>query len=323
MNRCLIAVPILDDYQNVVLQVADWSPIAKDVDITVFNAPLGGQDKVIGALADFDIVVGMRERTPFPRAVIEALPKLKLLITTGARNASFDLAAAKERNVVVCGTPSIGNPTAGIAIGLMLEITRRIGFENARMKSGELWQTTVGLDLEGQTLGVIGLGKLGARVARIAKAFGMKVVAWSQNLTPEKCQEAGVEYAGKEDLLRQADFISIHVILSQRSRGLIGAGDLALMKPTAYLINTSRGPIVDESALLGALKEKRIAGAGLDVFDVEPLPLDHPFRRLDNVVLTPHLGYVSVQNYRAYFAGVVEDIRGFLDGKPVRAMSPG
>ncbi len=314
---------ILDDYQNVVLQVADWSPIAKDVDITVFNAPLGGQDKVIGALADFDIVVGMRERTPFPRAVIEALPKLKLLITTGARNASFDLTAAKERNVVVCGTPSIGNPTAGIAIGLMLEITRRIGFENARMKSGESWQTTVGLDLEGQTLGVIGLGKLGARVARIAKAFGMKVVAWSQNLTPEKCQEAGVEYAGKEDLLRQADFISIHVILSQRSRGLIGAGDLALMKPTAYLINTSRGPIVDESALLGALKEKRIAGAGLDVFDVEPLPLDHPFRRLDNVVLTPHLGYVSVQNYRAYFAGVVEDIRGFLDGKPVRAMSPG
>ncbi len=314
---------ILDDYQNVVLQVADWSPIAKDVDITVFNAPLGGQDKVIGALADFDIVVGMRERTPFPRAVIEALPKLKLLITTGARNASFDLVAATERNVVVCGTPSIGNPTAGIAIGLMLEITRRIGFENARMKSGELWQTTVGLDLEGQTLGVIGLGKLGARVARIAKAFGMKVLAWSQNLTPEKCQEAGVEYAGKEDLLRQADFISIHVILSQRSRGLIAANDLALMKPTAYLINTSRGPIVDESALLGALKEKRIAGAGLDVFDVEPLPLDHPFRRLDNVVLTPHLGYVSVQNYRAYFAGVVEDIRGFLDGKPVRTMSPG
>jgi D-3-phosphoglycerate dehydrogenase len=191
------------------------------------------------------------------------------------------------------------------------------------MKSGELWQTTVGLDLEGQTLGVIGLGKLGARVARIAKAFGMKVLAWSQNLTPEKCQEAGVEYASKEDLLRQADFISIHVILSQRSRGLIGASDLALMKPTAYLINTSRGPIVDESALLGALKEKRIAGAGLDVFDVEPLPLDHPFRRLDNVVLTPHLGYVSVQNYRAYFSGVVEDIRGFLDGKPVRTMSAG
>src|SRR5262247_396153 len=283
---------ILDDYQNVALKLADWSPVAKDVDITVFNQPLGGQDEVIKALADFDIVCGMRERTPFPRAVIEALPKLKLLITTGARNASFDLEAAKERKVTVCGTPGVGNPTAGIALGL-----------------------------DGHTLGVIGLGKLGTRVAQIAKAFGMKVIAWSQNLTPEKCQEAGVQYAGKEDLLRQADFISIHVVLSPRTRGLLGAKELSLMKPTGYLINTSRGPIIDEAALLAALKEGRIAGAGLDVFDTEPLPVDHPLRRLDNVVLTPHLGYVSVQNYRAYFAGVVEDIRGFLDGKPVRAMT--
>ncbi|MFL5068508.1 MAG: D-2-hydroxyacid dehydrogenase family protein [Xanthobacteraceae bacterium] len=316
-HRCAI----LDDYQNVALKMADWSPVAKDVDITVFNAPLGDKDKVIRALADFDIIVGMRERTPFPRGVIEALPKLRLLITTGARNASFDLQAAKDRNVVVCGTPSIGNPTAGIAIGLMLELTRRIGFENARMKSGELWQTTIGLDLDGQTLGVIGLGKLGARVATIAKAFGMKVVAWSQNLTEEKCRALGADYASKEDLLRQADFITIHVVLSPRTRGLMGAKDLSLMKPTAYLINTSRGPIVEEAALVAALTEKRIAGAGLDVFDVEPLPLDHPLRRLDNVVITPHLGYVSVQNYRAYFAGVVEDIRAWLDGKPVRAMT--
>jgi phosphoglycerate dehydrogenase-like enzyme len=313
---------ILDDYQNVVLQIADWSPIAKDVEVKVFDAPLGGQDKVIAALVDFDIVVGMRERTPFPRAVIEALPKLKLLITTGARNASFDLAAAKERNVVVCGTPSIGNPTAGIAIGLMLEITRRIGFENARMKSGGLWQTTVGLDLEGQTLGVIGLGKLGARVARIAKAFGMKVVAWSQNLTAEKCQEAGVEYATKEDLLRQSDFVSIHVVLSPRSRGLLGAKELGLMKPTAYLINTSRGPIIEEAAMLAALRDKKIAGAGLDVFDVEPLPLDHPFRKMDNVVITPHLGYVSQQNYQRYYPDIIDDIRGFLDGKAVRVVAP-
>jgi phosphoglycerate dehydrogenase-like enzyme len=312
---------ILDDYQNVALQVADWSPVAKDLDIKVFNEPLGGQDKVIRALADFEIVCGMRERTPFPRAVIEALPKLRLLITTGARNASFDLEAAKERNVVVCGTPGTGNPTAGVAVGLMLELTRRIGFENARMKSGQLWQTTIGIDLEGQTLGVIGLGKLGTRVANIAKAFGMKVIAWSQNLTPEKAREAGVDYASKEDLLRRADFISIHVILSQRTRGLIGANEFGLLKPTAYLINTSRGPIIEEAALLAALKEKRIAGAGLDVFDVEPLPLDHPLRRLDNVVLTPHLGYVSVQNYRAYFAGVVEDIRAWMDGKPVRVMT--
>lgn len=312
---------ILDDYQNVALKMADWSPIAKDVEIKVFNAPLGGEDSVVRALADFDIVCGMRERTAFPRAVIEKLPKLRLLITTGARNASFDLAAAKERGVVVCGTPSIGNPTAGIAIGLMLELTRRIGFENARMKSGEPWQTTIGLDLAGLTLGVIGLGKLGTRVAQIAKAFGMKVVAWSQNLTAEQCRDAGVEYAGKEELLRQADFVTIHVVLSQRTRGLIGAKELGLMKPTAYLINTSRGPIVDEAALLAALTERRIAGAGLDVFDVEPLPRDHPLRRLDNVVLTPHLGYVSLQNYRAYFFGVVEDIRAWIDGKPVRVLT--
>jgi phosphoglycerate dehydrogenase-like enzyme len=313
---------ILDDYQNVALKMADWSPVAQDIDIKVFQEPLGGADKVIQALADFDIVCGMRERTPFPRAVIEALPKLRLLITTGARNASFDFHAAKERNVIVCGTPSIGNPTAGIAVGLMLELTRRIGFENVRMKSGQLWQTTIGLDLEGQTLGVVGLGKLGMRVASIAKTFGMNVIAWSQNLTPEKCRDAGVEYASKEDLLRRADLITIHVVLSQRTRGLIGANELGLMKPTAFLINTSRGPIIEEAALLTALTENRIAGAGLDVFDVEPLPLEHPLRRLDNVVLTPHLGYVSVQNYRAYFAGVVEDIRAWLDGKPVRLIAP-
>jgi phosphoglycerate dehydrogenase-like enzyme len=316
-HRCAI----LDDYQNVALKAADWSPVAKDLDIKVFNEPLGGQDKVIQALADFEIVCGMRERTPFPRAVISALPNLRLLITTGARNASFDLAAAKDHNVTVCGTPGFGNPTAGLAIGLMLELTRRIGYENARMKAGEPWQVTIGPDLEGHTLGVIGLGKLGARVAKVAQALGMKVIAWSQNLTPEKCREVGVEYAAKEDLIRQADFISIHVVLSQRTRGLIGPKELALMKPTAYLINTSRGPIVDEAALLAALGEKRIAGAGLDVFDVEPLPRDHPFRKMDNVVLTPHLGYVSMQNYRAYFAGVVEDIRGWLDGKPVRVIA--
>jgi phosphoglycerate dehydrogenase-like enzyme len=316
-HRCAI----LDDYQNIALKAADWSPVAKDLDIKVFNQPLGSQDQIIKALADFEIICGMRERTPFPRAVISALPKLKLLITTGARNASFDLAAAKDHNVTVCGTPGFGNPTAGLTIGLMLELTRRIGFENARMKAGEPWQITIGPDLEGHTLGVLGLGKLGARVAKTAQALGMKIIAWSQNLTPEKCREAGVEYATKEDLFRQADFVSIHVILSQRSRGLVGAKELGLMKPTAYLVNTSRGPIVDEAALIAALKDKRITGAALDVFDVEPLPLDHPFRKMDNVVLTPHLGYVSLQNYQAYFKGVVEDIRGWLDGKPVRAMS--
>jgi D-3-phosphoglycerate dehydrogenase len=311
---------ILDDYQNVTLDVADWSKVSGDLDIKVFNQHLGGADDVVKALQGFHIVCAMRERTGFPRAVIEKLPDLELLITTGLRNASIDVAAAKERGVVVCGTPSVGNPTSGIAIGLMLELTRRIGYENARMKAGVPWQSTIGVDLDGLTLGVLGLGKLGTRTANIAKAFGMKVIAWSQNLTPEKCQEAGIGYVSKEDLFRQADFITIHLILSPRSRGLISAKEIALMKPSAYLINTSRGPIVDEAAMLTALRGKKIAGAGLDVFDIEPLPVDHPLRKLDNVVLTPHLGYVATQNYRAYFGGVVDDIRAFLDGKPVRVM---
>jgi D-3-phosphoglycerate dehydrogenase len=293
---------ILDDFQNVTLKVADWSSVSSELDIKVFNEHLGGPDNVVKALQDFEIVCAMRERTGFPRAVIEKLPKLKLLITTGMRNASIDVAAATERGVTVCGT-------------------RHIGYENARLKAGETWQRTIGPELEGLTLGILGLGKLGTRTAKIGQAFGMKVIAWSQNLTPEKCKEAGVDYVSKEDLFRQADFISIHVVLSQRSRGLVGAKELGLMKPTAYLINTSRGPIVDEAAMLAALRDKKIAGAGLDVFDVEPLPKDHPLRKMDNVVLTPHLGYVALKNYQNYFAGVVEDIRGFIDGKPMRVMT--
>jgi phosphoglycerate dehydrogenase-like enzyme len=312
---------ILDDYQNIALSSADWSPVKGDIDIKVFNAHLGGPDKVIAALQDFEIVVAMRERTGFPKQVIDALPNLKLLITTGMRNPSIDTEAAKARGVVVCGTGAFGSPTSGIAIGLMLELTRHIGYENARLHAGATWQTTIGVELEGLTLGVLGLGKLGQRTANIAKAFGMKVIAWSQNLTPEKCAEAGVGYVSKDDLFRQADFISIHVVLSARSRGLVGAKEIGLMKPTAYLINTSRGPIIDEPAMLAALRDKKIAGAGLDVFDVEPLPLDHPLRKMDNAVITPHLGYVSTQNYKHYFSGVVEDIRGFLDGKPMRVMT--
>jgi D-3-phosphoglycerate dehydrogenase len=316
-HRCAI----LDDYQNIALSSADWSSIKGDVDIKAFTEHLGGPDKVIAALKDFDIVVAMRERTGFPKQVIDALPNLKLLITTGMRNASIDTEAAKARGITVCGTGAFGSPTSGIAIGLMLELTRHIGYENARLHAGAAWQTTIGPELEGLTLGVLGLGKLGQRTAAIAKAFGMKVIAWSQNLTPEKCAEVGVGYVAKDDLFRQSDFISIHVVLSQRSRGLVGAKEIGLMKPTAYLINTSRGPIIDEAAMLAALRDNKIAGAGLDVFDVEPLPLDHPLRKMDNAVITPHLGYVSTQNYKHYFAGVVEDIRGFLDGKPVRVMS--
>lgn len=314
---------ILDDYQNVALKLADWSKITGDVEITVFNqAVRRSVEDTIRDVKDFDIVVMMRERTRFPRQVIEALPNLKLLITTGARNASIDMAACKERGIVVCGTGSFGNPTAGVTFGLILELTRRIGWENERLKAGENWQITLGMDIEGKTLGILGLGRLGARVAGIGKAFGMNVIAWSENLTPERCAEFGVKHVSKQELLRDADILTIHLQLSDRTRGLIGANELGLMKKTAYLINTSRGPIVDEKALLNSLSKKQIAGAGLDVFDVEPLPIDHPFRKLDNAVLTPHLGYASQQNFQRYYPDIVENIRGWLDGKPVRVVVP-
>jgi phosphoglycerate dehydrogenase-like enzyme len=314
----MVRAAILDDYQNVALKLADWSSISKDVEVKVFNAPLGNDDAVIKALQGFAIVNMMRERTPFLRKVIEGLPDLKLLITTGARNASIDLKACAERGITVCGTGGAGNPTTGIAIGLMLELTRRIGYENARMKAGEPWQVTMGQDLEGLTLGVLGLGKLGQRVGNVGRALGMKIIAWSQNLTAEKAKEVGAEYVSKEDLFKRADIVSLHVVLSDRTRGIVGAKELGLMKKTAYLVNTSRGPLVDEKALIAALQSKSIAGAGLDVFDIEPLPRDHPLRKMDNVVLTPHLGYVSEQNFRKQYPDVVEDIRAWLDGKPVR-----
>lgn len=317
----MVRAAILDDYQNVALKLADWSAVSKDVEIKVFDKPFASQAEAIKALQGFAVVVGMRERTPFPRQVIEALPDLKLLITTGMKNNSFDIKAAGERGVTVCGTGATGNPTAGIVFGLMLELTRHIGFENAQLKAGAPWQTTIGLDLEDLTLGIVGLGKLGQRVAAIGKAFGMKTMAWSQNLTPERAKEAGVDYATREDLFAKSDFVSIHYQLSDRSRGLIAGDDIGRMKKSAYLINTARAPIVDQAALLKALQDKKIAGAGLDVFEVEPLPVDHPYRKLDNVVITPHLGYVSEQNYRKYFPDIVEDIRAFLDGKPVRVIS--
>ena len=318
----MVRVAVLDDYQNVALSYADWSPVAKDAEVKVFTTPFASEAEAIKALQGFTVVAGMRERTPFPRRVIEALPDLKLLITTGAKNNSFDVKAAAERGVTVCGTGTVGNPTTGIVFGLMLELTRKIGFENARMKAGEPWQVTIGQDLEGLTLGIVGLGKLGQRVAGVAKAFGMKVIAWSQNLTPEKAKEAGVEFASREELFAKADFVTIHYQLGERSRGLITGADIARMKPSAYLINTARAPIVDQAALLRALQDRKIAGAGLDVFETEPLPTDHPYRKLDNVVITPHLGYVSEQNYRKYYPDIVEDIRAFLDGKPVRVIAP-
>ncbi len=314
MHRCAI----LDDYQNVALTLADWSRLDGKVEIKVFNHPFADRESAVQALQGFDIVCMMRERTPFLRPTLEALPDLKLLLTSGMRNASIDLEFASSRGITVCGTAAAGDPTAELAIALMLELARRVGYEHARLRAGAVWQSTVGIELAGKTLGLLGLGKLGSRVATIAKAIGMPLIAWSQNLTQEKCDAVGATLVSKEDLFRQSDFLSIHLVLSPRSRGLVTAAELALMKPTAFLINTSRGPIVDEKALLETLRARRIAGAGLDVFDVEPLPLDHPLRRLDNAVLTPHLGYVTQENYRVYYAQMVEDIEAWLAGKPMR-----
>jgi len=311
---------ILDDYQNVALRLADWTPLGDRIEITVFDTPFASAGEAAAALEDFEIICAMRERTAFPRASFEALPKLKLLITSGMRNAAIDLEAARAHDVVVCGTAMVGNPTAGLTIGLMLELTRKIGFENARMKAGESWQVTVGEDVEGKTLGIIGLGKLGSKVAAIARALGMKTIAWSTNLTPEACEKEGVTYATKEELFATADIITIHVVLSDRSRGLVSSADLARMKPSACLINTARGPIVDEAALLETLQAGKIAGAALDTYSHEPLPLDSPLRQLDNVVITPHLGYVTAENFRTIYREMIEGIEGWLKGEAPRRL---
>src|ERR1700741_1420144 len=319
MTRLRCAIP--DDYFDLALSVADWSKIRDRVDITVFKEPFANEAAAAVALKDFEIICAMRERTAFPRSLIEALPKLKLLITSGMRNASIDADAAKDRKVVYCGTQYTRDPTAPLTMGLILELTRGIGRENARMHAGEPWQTFAGTEIEGKTLGVVGLGKLGSKIAGIAKTFGMNVIAWSPNLTQEKCKEAGVAYATKEELFANADIVTIHVVLSQRSRGLVGAADLARMKPTAYLVNTARGPIVDEAALLQTLQDRKIAGAGVDVFSVEPLPTDHPFRKLDNIVLTPHLGYVTEESFRAHYSQMVEGIDAWFRGEPPRRIA--
>ena len=312
---------ILDDYFDITLKIADWSKIADRVDVTAFNQPFASSQAAASALKDFEIICVMRERTPFPRSLLAALPKLKLLITSGMRNASIDSEAAKEQGVVFCGTQWNRDPTSALTMGLILELTRSIGRENARMHAGEPLQKFIGLEIDGRTLGIIGLGKLGAKVAGLAKAFGMNVIAWSPNLTAERCKEVGVGYATKEELFANADIITIHVVLSDRSRGLVGRADLARMKPTAFLVNTSRGPIVDETALLETLQQNRIAGAAIDVFSVEPLPTDHPFRKLDNLVLTPHLGYVTEEGFRAHYTQMVEGIGGWLKGEPVRRLA--
>jgi len=309
-------VAVLDDYQGVALSYGDWG----DLDVEVFTDHLAGDDEVVARLGPFDVVVAMRERTPFTRARLERLENLKLLVTTGMRNASIDLEAARDRGVTVCGTGALGPPTAELAWGLILALTRHIPAEDARMRAGG-WQHTIGPELAGRTLGLVGLGRLGARMARIAQAFEMETIAWSQNLTPERAAEAGAEAVAKDDLFRRADIVSIHLVLSDRSRGLVDVEEFALMKPTAYLVNTSRGPIVDEAALLDALHSGRIAGAGIDVYDTEPLPPQHPLRFAPNTVLTPHIGYVTTGTYDVFYREAVEDIAAWRSGAPVRVLT--
>jgi phosphoglycerate dehydrogenase-like enzyme len=316
----MVRVAILDDYQDVALQMADWSTLPAEVDLQVFRDHLKDQESLVERLKDFAIIMAMRERTPFQRSLFQQLPNLRLLTTTGMRNAAIDLQAATDHGVVVCGTGGVVYPTAELTWGLILSLLRHIHREDQATRAGQ-WQISMGLGLNGKTLGVIGLGNLGSQVATVGKAFQMHVIAWSQNLTAERAAHFGAELVSKDELLSQSDVVSIHLVLSERTRGLLGTRDLALMKPTAYLVNTSRGPIVDEAALIDALQHKRLAGAALDVFDEEPLPLDHPLRRLENTVITPHVGYVTVETYKIFFEQTVENIKAFLDGTPVRVIN--
>jgi phosphoglycerate dehydrogenase-like enzyme len=310
---------ILDDYQGVALTMADWSRLEGRVEIVVERKPFADEDAAARALADSQIIAAMRERTPFPRSLVERLPNLKLLNTTGMRNASFDLAALRDRGIVVCGTEGGGLDTAELTWGLILGAARRIAEDHVSMREG-LWQTRIGNRLEGKTLGVLGLGRLGSAVARVGLAFDMKVIAWSPNLTDERAAVVGVERVDKEALLRRSDVLSVHMVLSPRSRGLVGRNDIALMKNTAILVNTSRGPIVDAYAVIEALEAGRLGYAAFDVYDREPLPADHPLRRTPNVLLTPHIGYVTEENYRSSYPQIVENIIAFLDGSPVRVI---
>ena len=307
----MIRIAILDDYQNASLTMADWSPLAGRAAITVFNDHLSDSEAVVERLLPFDVVCVMRERTPLPRSIIERLPQLKLIASTGPRNASIDVAAATERGIVVAHTGYYARSTVELTWTLILASARHVAPENAALRGGG-WQSTLGDTLHGKTLGVLGLGNIGSEVARIGLAFGMEVIAWSQNLTVDKAQTFGARLVSKEELFRSADILTIHLVLSKRTKGLVGVAELQAMKPSARLINTSRGPIVDERALIEVLRDRRIAGAALDVFDIEPLPPDHPFRSLDNVLATPHIGYVARELYRTFYGDTVKNIERWL-----------
>lgn len=315
-------VAVLDDYQSVALTIVDWTVLPPDAEVTAFQNHLSETDAVAERLKDFEIVVAMRERTPFPRSLMEALPKLRLVATAGMRNASIDMAAAEDLGITVCGTGGLGYPTAELTWALILALLRHIPEEDRATRDG-CWQMSMGTGARGKTLGVVGLGNLGSQVATIGNAFGMAVLAWSQNLTAARAEQFGATLVTKSELLSRSDIVTIHLVLSDRTRNLIGAGELGLMKPTAYLVNTSRGPIVNEKALVDALQRQTIAGAGLDVFDVEPLPLDHPLRSMPNTVITPHIGYVTEETYKVFLGEAVEDVRAFLAGEPVRVLVQG
>ncbi|MER7396046.1 D-2-hydroxyacid dehydrogenase family protein [Streptomyces sp. NPDC000151] len=312
---------VLDDYQGVALSMADWSAVAGDVDVRVVREYIGDRERLVEAVGDCEILVVMRERTPFPAELFARLPRLRLLITSGMRNAAIDLEAAARHGVTVCGTASNTEPPVELTWALLLGLARGLVRENTALREGGPWQSTVGADLHGRRLGLLGLGKIGTRVAAVGQAFGMDVVAWSRNLTDERAAAAGVRRLHtKEELLESSDFVSVHLVLGERTRGLLGAAELKRMRPTAYLVNTSRAAIIDQDALAEALRGGWIAGAGVDVFDEEPLSAGHPYRSLPNLLATPHLGYVTRRNYEGYFQQAVEDIAAFVAGAPVRQL---
>lgn len=315
---------VLDDYQDVALSSADWSGVRDAVDVVSHRRYFPDRDALVEAIGDCEIVVIMRERTPFPAELFARLPRLRLLITTGMRNASVDLEAAARHGVTVCGTASSSEPPVELTWALILGLARHLVRESTALRDGGPWQSTVGMDLHGRRLGLLGLGKIGTKVARIGQAFGMDVAAWSRNLTSERAAAEGVGFvSSKEELLETSDVVSVHLVLSDRTRGLLGAPELRRMRPTAYLVNTSRAAIVDQAALADALRGGWIAGAGVDVFDEEPLGPEHPFRTLPNLLGTPHLGYVTRRNYEGYYRDAVEDIRAYLAGEPVRVLTAG
>jgi phosphoglycerate dehydrogenase-like enzyme len=311
-------IAVLDDYQQVAASLSDWSTL--EAEIVFFPDHVSDRAELVSRLAGFDVVVAMRERTPFPRTLLEALPDLGLVVTTGSTNASIDVKAAQELGIVVSGTGALPHPTGELTMALILALARGIVDQVGSVREGG-WQLGLGRDLLGSTLGVIGLGRLGSQVARFGHAFGMDVLAWSQNLTRERAAEVGVSPVSMDELLRRADFVTIHLRLSDRTRGLIGRDELSLMKSDAYLVNTSRGPIIEETALLDAVRSGVIAGAALDVFDEEPLPTDHPFRSEPRILATPHIGYVTRESYQVFYEGVVESIEAWRDGEPIRLLT--